>query len=125
MTKLPEVISRYITAYNNLDVKEMLDCLTDDVEFQNISSGKMDTHTTSKEDFENLAKMGVTAFSSRKQSILNSISVSNITLVPVDYQAVVAAELPNGWKAGQELKFAGASAFEITDGKISKVIDQS
>ena len=72
MTKLPEVISRYITAYNNLDVKEMLDCLTDDVEFQNISSGKMDTHTTSKEDFENLANMGVTAFSSRNQSILNS-----------------------------------------------------
>ena len=125
MPKLPEVISRYIAAYNNLHVQGMLDCLTDDVEFQNISSGKMDTHTTSKEDFENLANMGVTAFSSRNQSILNSISVSNTTLVQIDYHAVVAADLPNGWKAGQELKFTGASAFEITDGKISKVVDQS
>jgi len=123
--KLPDIIQRYITAYNDLNVAGMLSCLSDDVEFQNISNGEINTHTTTKEAFKNLADMGVTAFKSRKQMVVYSISVGTTTLVQIDYQAVVAADLPNGWKKGQELQFSGASAFEITDEKISRIIDQS
>jgi hypothetical protein len=122
---LPDIISNYISAYNQLDVSAMLACLTDDVEFQNISDGTIDTHTSSKDEFKKLANMGVAAFESREQTVLHTISVSHITLVEINYQAVVKMDLPNGWKAGQELQFSGASAFEITDGKISKIIDQS
>ena len=121
----PDIICDYISAYNQLDVAGMLACLTDDIEFQNVSNGIIDTHTTSKEEFKKLADMGATAFDRRKQTILHSISVSNLTLLEIDYQAVVRADLPNGWKAGQDLQFLGASAFEITEGKISKIIDQS
>lgn len=122
---LPDIICDYISAYNQFDVAGMLACLTDDVEFQNITNRKIDTHTTSKEDFKKLAEMGVAAFDSRKQTVLHSISVGSATLVEIDYQAVVKADLPNGWTAGQKLQFSGASAFEITEGKISKIVDES
>jgi len=125
MSKLSETINRYISAYNDLNVAEMLNCLTDDVEFQNISDGEVNTHTNSKIEFETLANMGVSAFKSRKQTVTQFMTVSNITLVEISYEAVVAADLPNGWKAGQELSFTGASAFELRDNKIMKIIDQS
>ena len=35
------------------------------------------------------------------------------TMVEIDYTATVAADLPNGWKAGQQLAFTGASYFKI------------
>ena len=125
MSELPEIISQYISAYNNLNVAAMLDCLTNDIEFRNISNGEVNTHTNSKKEFETLANMGVVAFKSRKQTVTQFISVSNITLVEISYEAVVAADLPNGWKAGQELSFNGASAFELRDNKIMKITDQS
>jgi len=53
------------------------------------------------------------------------MSVGNITLVAISYEAVVASDMPNGWKAGQELLFVGASAFEFQGNKIIKIIDQS
>ena len=46
-------------------------------------------------------------------------------MVEIDYAATVAADLPNGWKAGQELAFRGASYFELSDGLISRIIDES
>ena len=94
--ELPKIICAYISAYNQFDVAGMLACLTDDIEFQNISNGIIDTHTTSKEDFKNLADMGAAAFDSRQQTILHSISVGSTTLAEIDYQAVVKADLPNG-----------------------------
>jgi len=59
MPDIPETINRYILAYNTLNVEGMLKCLSDDVEFQNISNGEINTHTNSKKEFEDLAKMGV------------------------------------------------------------------
>lgn len=125
MGELPNIIARYISAYNDMDVSGMLDCLAEGVEFKNISGGQVDTHITSKKEFESLASMGISAFESRHQSVVQSISVSNLTLVKIDYKATVANDLPNGWKAGQALNFSGASAFEITGDKISKIIDES
>ena len=125
MSELPKTIRNYIDAYNALNVEGMLECLAKNVEFQNISNGEVNAHTHSKEEFEKLARAGVTAFSSREQTVTQFMTVSSITLVEIEYKAVIAADLPNGWKAGQELDFSGASAFELDNDKIIKLIDQS
>ena len=39
--------------------------------------------------------------------------------------AKVKTDLPNGWKAGQEIEMTGTSFFMISEGKISEVIDAS
>ena len=51
MSKLPDVIRNYISAYNNFDIADMLACLSDDIEFKNITNGEVNTHTHSKAEF--------------------------------------------------------------------------
>jgi ketosteroid isomerase-like protein len=123
--KLPTVVERYIEAYNAMDVDAMLACLTSDVHFRNISAGETNAETNGKSEFAELARMGATAFSSRRQTVTHCINVAERTMAEVEFEAVVAADLPNGWKTGQKLSFAGASYFEIRDGEIARIIDES
>ena len=125
MIKLPKPVEIYIEAYNDKDVDAMLACLADDIVFQNIADGAVTAEATSKRAFEEMARIGAAAFRSRRQAVTASITVADTTLLEIDYEAVVATDLPNGWKAGQELSFAGASLFELRDDKIVRIVDQS
>jgi hypothetical protein len=49
----------------------------------------------------------------------------NKAAIQIDYKSVVAVDLPNGLKAGQELNLKGSSFFEFKDGKILKLVDIS
>ena len=79
MSKLPDVIRNYIEAYNNFDIADMLACLSDDIEFKNITNGEVNTHTHSKAEFEVLANMGVSAFKSRTQTVTRSMTAVSYT----------------------------------------------
>jgi len=125
MNILPEPIETYIEAYNRMDVDGMLACLAEDIVFQNMAGGAVTAEATSKHGFEEMARQGVAAFRSRRQVVTASITVADTTVVEIDYEAVVATDLPNGWKAGQALSFTGASLFELQNGKIARIIDQS
>ncbi|MGQ2902032.1 nuclear transport factor 2 family protein [Neoaquamicrobium sediminum] len=125
MAELPTPIESYIAAYNAIDVDAMLVCLADDVHFQNVAEGAVNAETRDKKEFAALARAGAAAFSARRQTVTQSITVADRTMVKIDYAATVAADLPNGWKAGQELAFRGASYFELSDGLISRIIDES
>ena len=125
MSNLPEVIAAYIEAYNQMDVASMIACLSDDVVFRNIVDGDVTVETSGKQAFSELASAGVQEFKSRQQTVTNRITVGAVTLVEIDYSAVVSADLPNGWKAGQRLRFRGASAFRVEDGRIVSITDQS
>lgn len=123
--KLPDVIARYISAYNSFDVPGMVACLTREVVFRNVSSGEVNAETNGRTAFADLANAGRLAFSERHQAVTNAITVLETTLVEIDYTATVAADLPNGWRAGQQIAFSGASAFELRDGLIDRIVDVS
>lgn len=125
MAELPTPIESYIAAYNAIDVDAMLACLADDVHFQNIAEGAVNAETFSKQEFATLAQVGAGAFAARRQTAMHSITVAGRTMIEIDYWATVAVDLPNGWKAGQEQAFRGASYFELSDGLISRIIDES
>ena len=103
----------------------MLDCLTDDVVFQNISKGKVSLNIKSKRKFESFAKMGVQAFTSRQQTVVEAVTRGNTIIAKIHYEAIVANNLPNGWRAGQVLKFPGVSTFVIEGEKLAKIVDES
>ena len=125
MQILPELIAAYVDAYNRKDVEAMLACLADDVTFQNIVSGKVTAETSDKQSLADMARFGASAFETRHQEVTNAITVAGTTLFEVNYSAVVAVDLPNGWKAGQKLAFTGASAIRVADGKIISIVDES
>jgi ketosteroid isomerase-like protein len=122
---IPAVIQAYVDAYNRMDVEGMLSCLHPDVHFQNLSQGAVTAETFDRATFAELARFAVTAFSTRHQSVLHCTSVGDRIMLEIDYRATLATDLPNGWKAGQELRFTGASYFECEQGKIVRLVDQS
>lgn len=124
-SKLPKAVEAYIAAYNSIDVGGMLSQLSEDVVFKNLSGGELTAEAAGKEAFRALAQAGAAAFSERRQSVRRAITVAEVTLAEIDYRAVVAADLPNGWKAGRTIELEGASLFRLEGGLIAEIIDQS
>jgi ketosteroid isomerase-like protein len=125
MGPLPDLIEAYLDAYNRRDVEGMLMCLSDNVSFKNISAGEVTAEASGKQSFAEMARLGASAFETRHQKVTNAITVADTTLVEIDYSAVVATELPNGWRAGQKLAFSGSSAFRLEGEKIVSIVDES
>jgi ketosteroid isomerase-like protein len=125
MRPLPDVIARYIAAYNDRDVDAMLACLAETIHFENRAGGIVTAAADDKAAFAAMAHAGVTAFAERRQTVRHAITVGDTTLVEIDYAATVAVDLPNGWSAGQRLAFRGASLFRVRDGLIDRLVDES
>lgn len=125
MAKLPDVVSNYIAAYNAMDVEGMLACLAETITFRNFSGRELTAEAANKQSFAEMARYGVTAFSERRQTVTNAITVDDTTVAEIDYSAVVAKDMPNGWTKGQVLSFAGASHFRVSHDKITLIVDQS
>ncbi|MCP8897661.1 nuclear transport factor 2 family protein [Shinella daejeonensis] len=125
MDSVPTIVARYIDAYNRMNVQAMLDCLSVDVRFINRSNGETTNETHGIEAFRALAEQGVQLFAEREQTILDCIAIDDRAAVRIGYRAKVKTDLPNGWKAGQEIEMTGTSFFMISEGKISEVIDAS
>tara|TARA_R110002020_G_scaffold39991_3_gene118317 strand:- start:6629 stop:7006 length:378 start_codon:yes stop_codon:yes gene_type:complete len=125
MPELPEIVEAYISAYNARDIDRMIACLADEIHFRNFSGTELTAEAVGTAAFADLARFGASAFASRRQTVTHAISVFDTTVANIDFVAVVAMDLPNGWKAGQELSFKGSSLFRIANGKIVNIIDQS
>lgn len=125
MDSVPTIVARYIDAYNGMNVQAMLDCLSGDIRFINRSNGETTNETHGVEAFRALAEQGVQLFAEREQTILDCIAIDDRAAVRIGYRAKVKTDLPNGWKAGQEVEMTGTSFFMISEGKISEVIDAS
>jgi len=120
-----EMIDRYIEAYNAFDVAGMVQLLHQDIIFRNYANGEMNTETKGVEAFRALAEQSTQIFSSRRQTIVDYHDALNQVEVKIDYEGTIAADLPNGLKAGDQLQMVGKSVFRFTDGAISLIEDYS
>lgn len=125
MDTLPAVVRRYLDAYNASNIDELVACLTEDVVFENVSGGETNVRTTDRAAFEALARQSVHLFREREQTVTNCIAVADRVAIKVHYRAVVAADLPNGWRAGQAVDLEGASFFRLSGDRIAHVVDLS
>jgi len=120
----PSVI-KYIDAYNNFDVDGMLAALHPEIQFKNVTGGEV-THTLNgiaacKSQAESILPL----FSERKQTIIEWHSSEERIKVLIDYIAILAADFPNGLKAGEQLQLKGKSIFRIQDNLIIAIEDIS
>src|SRR4051812_43427811 len=116
---LPDtLIDDFINAYNSLDVDKMLSCFTKDCIFENITNAGQNLKCNGIAELEPIARNSAKIFKSRQQKIIEKIVSGNKAAVFVEYHAVIAADMPNGMKAGQVLNLKAASFFEFEAGKI-------
>jgi ketosteroid isomerase-like protein len=124
-TEIPAVVERYLAAYAALDVDAMLSTVTEDVVFENLSNASPPLKTEGKAQLEALARQSVTLFSARKQTVIEAVVDGARVALRVSFEAVVAQDLPNGWKRGQALELIGASFIELRAERISRIVDLS
>ncbi|WP_238651251.1 nuclear transport factor 2 family protein [Paenibacillus piscarius] len=121
-----DIIETYIRAYNSFDIQGMVDLMHQDVIFRNISDGVITTETSGIPAFRALAEQSSTMFSSRRQIITGySAAPDSNVAVTIDYEGILAVDLPGGLAAGDTLQLKGTSTFSIKDGLISLIEDYS
>lgn len=119
------LVERYVEAYNAFDVEGMLACLAPDVVFRNVSGGEVTVATDGIEAFEALALQSAALFSSREQRIRSLAVDGDKAVAGIDYWGLLAADIPGGPRAGEEVSLQGESVFALRDGSIVAIEDRS
>lgn len=119
------LIERYLSAYNAFDIDGMMATLHPDIEFENVSGGEVNASASGAGEFRQMAEQATKLFSSRCQTITAFEINEKRALVDIAYEGMLAADLPNGMKAGQTLTLNGRSEFEFKAGKIVRIADYS
>ncbi len=120
----PDPVEAFIKAYVAMDVDGMLAPLADDVVFKSKVGSELLAEANNKEEFEAHARADVRAFKQRTQTIKKTFNMGPTTIVTFQRDSVVAKDMPNGWKAGQELQLRGATEFQLRDNTIVRITDQ-
>ena len=118
-------IYRYIEAYNNFDIDAMMKMLAPDIQFENVWRGEVNAKTSGKAEFGILARQSARLFASRKQTVKTIKVEGDRAFVEIEFEGILAQDLPNGLKAGERLALKGTSKFVFTNGFISSIVDRS
>lgn len=120
-----QLVEKYIAAYNAFDIEAMTENLAETIEFKNIANGEVNMHIKGLEAFVQQAEQAMQLFEARQQKIRQIKFNSDSVEIHVDYEAVLAMDLPNGMKKGEQLMLKGASIFSFNNGKIISITDIS
>lgn len=118
-----KIISKYIDAYNDRDIDGMLECVTEDVTFENISNTGHSMSFEGRKAMAEIIRLSGNAFSYRRQKLVKLIESGNLASAEVIFEAKAAVDLPTGAKAGDMIKLRGASFFELRDGLLCRIAD--
>ncbi len=119
------LIEKYLDAYNVFDIDGMMSVIHSDIAFKNVSGGEVNASASGADEFRKLAEQSKGMFSKRKQTITNYESKNDQAFIGIDYEGVLAVDLPNGMKVGETLRLTGRSEFAFRDGKIYRITDIS
>jgi len=120
-----EVIQAYINAYNVFNISEMLKNLHTDVVFENYASEILTCRIQGIQEFEIQAKKAATLFKSREQQITEITTNENEIVVAIEYHGILALDMSEDLKKGEEIILEGKSIFLFRDQKIIKIVDIS
>jgi ketosteroid isomerase-like protein len=124
-TEKKNLVEKYVRAYNNLDVKGMVADLHENIIFKNILNGEVTLELNGIDAFKSQAEQAAALFSEREQKIKNIVFIEDGCRIDIAYQAIIAADMPNGMKAGHKIELNGKSVFRFAEGKISEIYDIS
>lgn len=125
MKRREEIIENYVKAYNTFNVPGMTAAFHADIVFKNIQDGEITLSLEGIDAFIEQAESAKSFFSSRRQTIKSFKHEGDETEIEIEYHAVLAMDLPNGLKKGQELNLQGKSVFKFVGDRIVGLKDIS
>lgn len=91
-------VFRYVEAYNQMDVEDMIAHLDDGIVFLNVMNGQNTLELKGIEEFKKQAIEALSYFSERKQSVESITHTQGSTEIVISYRAIAAMDFPNGIK---------------------------
>ena len=121
---LPTVIQNYLEAYNRKDLPALMGCVSDDVQFENVSNTGQALRTEGRAAFAEVALQAAVMFTSRRQTVRTAVVDGDKVALEIDWVAIPATDI-GAMKAGVEVTMRGASFITIANGKLARIIDIS
>ena len=125
MKEREDLIQNYIEGYNTFDIDKMVRDFDAAIVFENITNGEVNVSLRGIEAFREQATLAKSFFSTRRQTIKSFNHQDDEIEVELHYHAVLANDLPNGMKKGEELILQGKSIFGFSANKIIRLTDIS
>lgn len=120
-----QIVRNYVSAYNRFDVDGMIENLDEHIRFENVSGGVQNMMLTGLDAFRTQAETASKLFSQRKQTIDALHHRDDEIEIEISYEAILATDLPNGMKKGDNLSLQGRSLFRFNGEKIVAITDIS
>ncbi|WP_043528205.1 nuclear transport factor 2 family protein [Litchfieldella xinjiangensis] len=117
------LIDHYLDAYNAFDIDRMLAVMHDRIEFSYVLNGQRSARALGKEQFRRLAEHSRTLFSSRHFEVLRYRLDDEPAAVDMDFEGVMAFDLPDGPQKGETLALESRMEFDFSDGCICRIIE--
>lgn len=121
----PELVNRYLAAYNAFDIDGMLALLDPEVRFEKYSGDQLTAQASGCDEFRQLAEQAKALFPVREQRITAIASSEGALVVGIAYRGRLAADIVGGPRAGTVLDLQGKSQFWFDGGLIAKIVDHS
>ena len=121
---LPDIVQRYLDAYNRRDVAALVECVSESVVFENVSNASASTRIEGRVAFAHLAAQAAEIFTVRRQVVRTAVIAAHRVALEIDWTGTPAIDVGE-LKAGQPVHLRGASFLTIEDGKLSNIVDLS
>ncbi len=119
------MIENYVNSYNNFDIEGMIQDLDQDIIFENYTGDTLDLKIEGLDGFIKQAESATSFFKERQQTITSWQFDNDLVRITIDYEGILAVDLPNGMKSGDTLQLKGVSEFTFKGNKINSIKDKS
>lgn len=123
--EIREIIDNYVASYNNFDIDGMTKDFSSDMVFKNTENGIIILNTHGIEEFKDVALKSKEFFTQRNLSVLQYDIDEEFAIIYTNFKAVLAQDINESLKAGDEFSVGAKTIFNIKNGKIISLEDYS
>ena len=87
--------------------------------------GAVTAQADGAEALRQMAEQATAMFTTRRQSMKDFAVDGEQAVIRVDFEGVLACDLPNGMRAGQRIAVQGRSEFTFRDDRLVRIVDIS
>jgi len=118
---MKEIVQKYINAYNNFDIETMVSLMHNDCIYEGKTKGIQSFCIKGKHSFRQINMLSKNNYTFRKQVIEGFIESMNKVEVNLYFKAILAVDVSELGKKGEEIAFETKSVFEFKNGLIYKL----
>ncbi len=118
-----EIITNYISGYNENNIEKMVRDFSGNIIFRNIYKGKITMEISGINAFRKQVASAISHYQQREQTITAIKHDKDKSEIDIDYVATLAFDLQNGLKKGEQIKLRGQSLFKFCGNQIVELTD--